>query len=40
MINKGRASVQYRAIQDVTGIGDNIRHNVTIMGTAMHHISY
>ena len=40
MINKGVTVVPYRAIQDVTNICDNIRHNVTIMVTTMQDVSH
>jgi len=39
MINKGKARIAYKAIQDVTNICDNIRHNVTIMGTRLRSLS-
>ena len=34
------ARIAYRAIQELTGIGDNIRHNVTTMVTAMQDVSH
>ena len=40
MIGKGKARIAYKAIQDVTSICDNIRHNVTIMGTTMQDVSH